>query len=86
VDIARTCPAFRMADCPTDVGPFDRVRLVSHGAASEGTPTSQNKLGISHIRECSIQASVVLSTYTRKYVLDRRSQWYAAESEAFLES
>ena len=54
----------------------------------ERTATSKNKLWIGRVRESegSIQASVVLSAHPGKHVLDCRSQWHAAESEAFLES
>ena len=88
VDIARARPAFRMAGCAADFGPFDRGRLVSPGTPAERTTTSENERWIGHVRESqgSIQASVVLSAYPGEYVLDCRSQWYAAESETFLES
>src|SRR5258708_1960678 len=88
LDVPHARPAFRMADRFEDFGLFDRGRLVSPGSPGERAAKSKNNRWIDQVREPedSIQGNVVLSTHPREHVLDCRSQWHSAESEASPES
>src|SRR5215469_14740543 len=88
LDIACPGSTFRLANCIDNSWVIDRSFLVSLRCPTERPSASKNNFP--RRRDCKSKTSVpnwlFLFADAGKYVLDCCRQWYAAESEALLES